>query len=227
MTIRILLAAALLAPMASTARAQGWGADGTDPNRPASSAPAPAPKPVAAAKAAEPAAVKVKAKAAASNAGSELDDAALDQSRALVDRQLIARKSALAGNTQRLSAYHMAMEKDSMDTERQLADERKAYLLYLKSVPQEDRADAMKTFEARQEAKRKDLDKRHLSQYKAWFDESISSNWRSQPLAYERVTMPEAAAAPVAAAPAAAAETAASAKAPAVARAKVKKRKKA
>lgn len=218
MTFRILLAAAMLVPAA--VGAQGWGAGGTDPNQPAASA---------AAQKSAPAKAKAKpaAKAAAAE-GSDLDDAALDRGRVLVDRQLASRKTWLAAQTQRLEGYHRAMEKDSVDAERQMADERKAFLLYLKSVPQEDRSQAMKAFEERQEGKRKDLDKRHLSQYKAWFDESIASNWRSQPLASESVEMPEAA--PVAAAaPAPAAEVAEAAPAPSRApavRAKAKKRKK-
>jgi hypothetical protein len=219
MTFRILLAAALLAPAAVSA--QGWGAGGTDPNQPAASA-APAAKSAPARAKAKPA-----AKAAASE-GSDLDDAALDRGRALVDRQLASRKASLAAQTQRLEGYHLAMEKDSVDAERQMADERKAFLLYLKSVPQEDRAEAMKRFEERQEGKRKELDKRHLSQYKAWFDENIESNWRTQALAAESVALPEApvaAAAEPASAPEVAAGAPASAKAPAV-RAKAKKRKK-
>ena len=221
MTFRILLAAALLAPAAVSA--QGWGGDGNDPNHAAAPA-APAPKAAPAKAKAKPA-----AKAAASE-GSDLDDAALDRGRALVDRQLASRKSWLAAQTQRLEGYHRAMEKDSVDAERQMAEERKAFLLYLKSVPQEDRSEAMKHFEERQESKRKELDKRHLSQYKAWFDESIESSWRTQPLAAENVAMPEApiaAAAPEAPAPevAEAAPAAAhAAKSPAV-RAKAKKRK--
>lgn len=201
MTIRILLAAALLVP--AVAGAQGWGDEGNDPNAPAAAQPAAAPAP------AQRSAPKIRPKAETKavrydDGGYELGDADLDRGRALVDLQLIARKAELAAQTERLDGYHKAMEKDSVDAERQMAEERKAFLLYLKSVPQEDRADAMKHFEERQADKRKELDKRHLAQYKAWFDENIKDNWRTQPLAAEEVTM----ARPVAQAPAAAAEVA-------------------
>ena len=231
MTIRMLLAAALLVPLAGTVRAQGWGGDGADPNGPAAkSAPARAPEavpkvaPKVEAPAPSPAPVKVKAKPAPTPvaSASEFDEAGLERARAMVDKQLLARKAQLAGSTQRRNAYHMAMEKDSMDAERQMAEERKAFLLYLKSVPQEDRGSAMKNFDARQDAKRRDLDKRHLSQYKAWFDESIASSWRSQPLSAERVAVPET---PVLASADAPAADVAAAEAPKpAARVKVKKR---
>jgi hypothetical protein len=237
MTIRFFAAAVLLASLAGTARAQGWGGEGSDPNRPGKpKAEAAAAKPAPAeAKEAKPAEAK-KEKPAAAPAVNELADTELDRSRGVIDRQFSARKTRLNQRTAKLAGYHIAMEKDSIEAERQMAEERKAFLLYLKSVPQEDRANAMANFEDRQEKKRADLDKRHLSQYKAWYEEHIHDTWRTKALAVEKVAAEPVAAAPAAApaAPAQAAEsvegeeTAAAPAKPAasVARAKVKKRAK-
>jgi hypothetical protein len=224
MTIRSLAAAALLACAAGPARAQGWGGDGNDVNRPAEAKPSAKP----AAKPAKP------APAAPAAAANELSDAALDRERTLTDRRLGARKARLDQKSDALSHYHVAMAQDSYEAERQMAEERKAFLLYLKSVPQEERAESLKAFEARLDGKRRELDRRHLSQYKAWFDENVADDWRSQPLSAEAVPMSMA---PVAAAPAAREEMvdapaeaapAPKPKAPsaAPARAKVKKRAK-
>lgn len=232
MTIRFLAAAALLATSAAPVLAQGWGGEGADPNNAKPVSEAHAVKPAAP----KPAAPKQASAPAAKQGSGDLNDAELDRARAHVDRQLAARKARLNQRTARLASYHIAMERDSGEAERQMAEERKAFLLYLKSVPQEDRAGALRAFEDRLDGKRKELDKRHLSQYKAWYQENIADDWRSEPLIAEKVSAPapvavaaaeEAPAEEMADAPAAATSVAATpAPKASVARAKAKKRTK-
>lgn len=182
---RILFAAAVLAAAAGSARAQG-AFEGSDPNAPiGKKEAAPAPKPAAPKAAAAPKGVVAPAYG--------LSDEQLDSARSVVDRQLEARKASLQAHRVALDAFLRQAERDRAEAERVMAEERKAFLLYLKAVPGADRADAMKKFEERQEGKRKELDKAQLAMHKKWFGEAVEDQWKSQPLAAEPISISQAA----------------------------------
>ena len=119
---------------------------------------------------------------------SEFADEVLDLNRERIDGQLAARKSAILANGAALESFHRKTAQERIDAEQRMAEERKAFLLYLKSVPWADRRESLKNFEERQESQRKDFDKRQLAASKKWFGDALSDKWKSEPLSAQTLS---------------------------------------
>ncbi|MBI3552473.1 MAG: hypothetical protein HY077_08130 [Elusimicrobia bacterium] len=134
--------------------------------------------------------------------GPGLSDQDLDQRRGALDVKLSTRAGKVKQQLDRIAGFQLKMEKERLDFERYIAEERKAFFLFLKSVRSEERDKELERFSDKQETAREDFDKKQLSDQKDWFREWIEKPWKSESLELEATAIPAApAAAAVAPAP--------------------------
>jgi len=151
-----------------------------------------------------------------------LSDQDLDQRRANLDVKLANRTLGVKHGLDKIASYQLKAEKDRLDFERYIAEERKAFYLFLKSVRADERDKELDRFTDKQDKERQDFDKKQVAEQKDWFHETIEKPWKSESLELESGTAP---AMPAESAPAPKEQAMAPAKKPAPAHKAVYKKK--
>lgn len=123
-----------------------------------------------------------------------VSDQDVDRQASMIDAKLANRLERIQNNLTALESFQQDAVKERSDFERYMAQERTAFLTYLKSVHDTDRPKALEQFNDKQDKEREQFDDRQLLNQKKWFHQKIQQAWRSDSLELESSISPQEAA---------------------------------